>query len=72
MYRIINMPVVLYAYKNGLLTLREKHRLRTFEKTFGPKMDEATGGWRKLYNEELHNLYSSPNIVAMTTSRRMK
>jgi hypothetical protein len=44
--------------------LREEHRLRVFEKRvlrriFGPKKDEVTGGWRKLHNEELHNLYSS-------------
>jgi hypothetical protein len=43
------------------LTLREEHRLRVFEnrvlRIFGPMRDEVTGGWRKLYNEELHNLY---------------
>jgi hypothetical protein len=48
------------------LTLREEHRLRVFEKRvlrriFGPKRDEVTGDWRKLHNEELQNLYSSPN-----------
>jgi hypothetical protein len=63
--------------KHGLLTLREGHRLREFEnrvleKIFGPKRDEATGDWRKLHNEELHNLYSSPNIVTMITLRRLK
>jgi hypothetical protein len=40
--------------------------------TFGPKRDEMTGGWRKLHNEELHNLYSLPNIIRMITSRRMR
>jgi hypothetical protein len=50
------------------LTLREEHRLRVFEnrvlrRIFGPKRDEVTGGWRKLHNEELHGLYSSPSIV---------
>jgi hypothetical protein len=39
---------------------------------FGPKRDEVTGDWRKLHNEELHNLYSSPNIIRMIKSRRMK
>jgi hypothetical protein len=39
---------------------------------FGPSRDEVTGGWRKLHNEELHNLYSSPNIIRMTKSRRMR
>jgi acyl-coenzyme A synthetase/AMP-(fatty) acid ligase len=39
---------------------------------FGPKRDEATAGWRKIQNEELHNLYSSPNIIRMIKSRRMR
>jgi hypothetical protein len=48
--------------------LREEHRLRVFEnrvlrRIFGPKMDEVTGEWRKLHNEELNNLYSSPTIM---------
>jgi hypothetical protein len=56
------------------LTLREEHRLRVFEnrvlrRIFGPKRDEMTGGWRKLHNEELHNLYSSPSIIRMIKSR---
>jgi hypothetical protein len=39
---------------------------------FGPKRDDVTGNWRKLHDEELHNLYSSPNIMRMIKSRRMK
>jgi hypothetical protein len=39
---------------------------------FGPKRDEVTGGWRKLHNEELHNLYSSPSIIRMIKLRRMR
>jgi hypothetical protein len=39
---------------------------------FGPKRDEVTGGWRKLHNEELHSLFSSPNIIRMFKSRRMR
>jgi hypothetical protein len=39
---------------------------------FGPKRDEVTGGWRKLHNEELHNLYSSPSIIRMIKSRRIR
>jgi hypothetical protein len=39
---------------------------------FGRKRDEVTGGWRKLHNEELHNLYSSPSIIRMIRSRRMR
>jgi hypothetical protein len=50
------------------MTLREEHRLRVFEnkvlrRIFGPKRVEVTGEWRKLHNEELHNLYSSPDII---------
>jgi hypothetical protein len=52
--------------------LREQHRLRVIRRIFGPKRDEVTGGWRKLHNEELHNLYSSPSIISMIKSRRMK
>jgi hypothetical protein len=39
---------------------------------FGPKRDGVTGGWRKLYNEELHNLYSLPSIIRIMKSRRMR
>jgi hypothetical protein len=39
---------------------------------FGPKRDEVMGGWRKLHDEELHNLYSSPNIITMIKSGRMR
>jgi hypothetical protein len=60
------MPRVLYGCETWSLTLREEHKLRVFEnrvlrRIFGLKRDEVTGGWRKLRNEELHNLYSSPN-----------
>jgi hypothetical protein len=59
------------------LTLREEHRLRVFEnrmlrRIFGPKRDEVTGGWRKLHNEELHGLYSSPSIIRVIKARRMR
>jgi hypothetical protein len=54
-------------------TLREKHRLRVFEnrvlrRIFGPKRDEVTDEWRKLHNEELHDLYSSPSIISKNLS----
>jgi hypothetical protein len=67
-YKTIIMPVVLYGCEIWSLTLREEHRLKVFEnrilrRIFGPNGDEVTGGWRKLHNEELHNLYSSPSIV---------
>jgi hypothetical protein len=59
------------------LTLREEHRLRVFEnrelkRIFVPKRDEATGEWRKLHSGELHNLYSSPDIIRQIKSRRMR
>jgi hypothetical protein len=43
---------------------------RVLRRIFGPKRDEVTGGWRKLHNEELHNLYSSPSIIRLIKSRR--
>jgi hypothetical protein len=57
--------MVLYGCETWSLTVREEHRLRVFEqrvlrRIFGPRRDEVTGDWRKLHNEELHNLYSSP------------
>jgi hypothetical protein len=57
--------------------LREEHRLRVFEnrvlrRLFGPRRDEVMGDWRKLLYEELHNLYSSPNIIRMIKSIRMR
>jgi hypothetical protein len=67
-YKTIILPVVLYVCETWSLILREEHRRRVFENRvlrsiFGPKGDEVTGDWRKLHNEELHKLYSSPNII---------
>jgi hypothetical protein len=77
MYKTIILTVVLYGCEIWSLTLREEHRLRVFEnrvlrRIFGPKGDEVTREWRKLNNEELHNLYSSPDIVRQVKSRRMR
>ena len=71
------MPVVLYGCETWSLTLREERRLRVFEnrvlrRVFGPKRDEVTGERRKLHNDELSDLYCSPNIVRVLKSRRMR
>jgi hypothetical protein len=75
-YKTVVLPVVLYGCKTWSLTLREEHRLRVFEnrvlrRTFRPKREEG-GSWRKFHNDELHSLYSSPNIVRVIKSRRMR
>jgi hypothetical protein len=76
-FETIILPMVLYGYVTWSLTLREEHRLREFEnrvlrEIFGPKRDEVAGGWRKLHNEKLRDLYSSPNIIKIILSRRMR
>jgi hypothetical protein len=75
-YKTVILPIVLYGCETWSLTLGEEQRLRVFEnrvlrKIFGPKREED-GSWRKLHNDELHNLYSSPNIVRVIKSRRMR
>jgi hypothetical protein len=76
-YKTIILPVVSYGCETWSLTLREEHRLRVFEnrvlgRIFGPKRDEVTGEWSKLHSEELHNLYSSSDIIRQVKSRRMR
>jgi hypothetical protein len=75
-YKTVILPAVLYGCKTSSLTLGEEHRLKVFENTvlrriFGPKGEE-NGSWRKLHKDELHSLYSSPNIVRVIKSRRMR
>jgi hypothetical protein len=69
--------VVLYGCETWSLILREKHRLRVFDnrvlrRIFAPGRDEVTGEWRKLHNKELRDLYSSPSIIRIIKSRRMR
>jgi hypothetical protein len=76
-YKTIILLVVLYGCETWSLTLREEHRLTVFEnkvlrRTFGPKRDVVMGGWRKLHNEELYDLYSSQNIIRMIKSKGMR
>ena len=70
------LPVVLCGCETWSLTLREERRMRVFEnrvlRMFGSKRDEVTGEWRKLHDEELNDLYSSPSIVGVIKSRRMR
>jgi hypothetical protein len=67
----------LYGREIWSLTLKEEHRLKVSEnralrRIFGPKREEVAGDWRRLHIEELHNLYTMPNIIRMIKSRRMR
>jgi hypothetical protein len=69
--------VVLYGSETWSLTLREEHKLKAFEngvlrRIFVSKRYEVRGDWRKLHNEEFHNLYSSPSIIRVMKSRMMR
>jgi hypothetical protein len=75
-YKTVILLVVLYRCETWSLTLREEHRLRIFEnrelrRIFGPKREEDRS-CRKLHNDELHSLYSSPNVVRVVKLRRMR
>jgi hypothetical protein len=74
-YRTIILPVVLFGCETWSLILKEDHRVRVFENRvlrgiFVPKRNGLTGEWRKLHNEELNDLYCSPNIVRVIKSGR--
>ena len=70
------MIYLLYGCETWSLSLREENKLSVFEnmvlrRIFGPRKDEVTGEWKRLHNEELNDLYCSPNILLVTKSRRM-
>jgi hypothetical protein len=72
-YKTVILPAVLYGCETWSLTLREEHILRVFEnrvlrRIFESNSDEVREEWRKLHNEELHNLYSSPDIIRQVKS----
>jgi len=76
-YRTIILPVVLYGCETWSLTLQKERKLRVFEnmvlrRIFGTRRHEVTGEWRRLHNKELNDLYSSPNIVWVVKSRRIR
>jgi hypothetical protein len=75
--RTIIFPVVLYGCETWPLTLREERRLKVSDnrvqrRIFGRRRNEVTGEWRKLYNGEINDLYSTPNIVRVIKSRKMR
>jgi hypothetical protein len=71
-YKSTVLPVLLYGCETWSLILREEHRLRVLRRLFGQKRNGVVGGQRKLDKDELHNLYSSPGVITMTKSRRMR
>jgi hypothetical protein len=75
LYKTMTLPVVLYGCETWSLALREGNRLKGYEnrvlrRIFGLKREEVAGGWRRLHNEELHNLYASPNVIREIKSMR--
>jgi hypothetical protein len=76
-YKTIILPVILHGCETWSLALRKEHRLRVFDnrlrrRIFGPRRDEVTGNFRKLHNEELHKLNSSPSIIRMVKIRKTR
>jgi len=75
-HRTIILPVIFYGCETCSLILREEHRLRVFEnrvlrRIFGPEWDKLKREWRKLHNDDVNDLYSSPNIIWVIKSGRM-
>jgi hypothetical protein len=74
--RLKYTKLVFYGCETWYIILNKEHGMRVFEnrvlRIFGPKRNEAVRGWKKLCNEELHSMYSSPNVIRMIKSRRMR
>jgi hypothetical protein len=73
-YKPISLTLVLYGCETWSLTVREEHKLKVFEnrvlrRIFGPRRDGVMGGWIKLHNKKLHDMYSSPSIIRIIKSR---
>jgi hypothetical protein len=76
-HKTIILPVVLCGCETWSLIVREEHKVRVFEnrvlrRIFGPKRDGVTGGWRKLHNAELHDLYNSPSIIRIIKPKSLR
>jgi len=76
-YRTVILPVILYSCVSWSTTLADEHKLRVFEnkvlrKIYRPKRDKLSGDGRRLHNEELHELYDSPDVVRIMKSRRLR
>jgi len=77
MHRTIDLPTVLYGFETWSVTLREERRVKVLENRmvrgiFGPKRDDVIEEWGKLHKEEISDLYSSPNIIQLIESRKLR
>jgi hypothetical protein len=72
MYRTVILPLILYGFEAWSITLLRVSENRMLRKIFGPKRDDVAVEWRRLHNEELYDLYFSPNVIRVIKSRRMR
>jgi hypothetical protein len=76
-YKTVNVLVVLYGHKTWTVTVTEEHRLQVFENSvwrrmFRSKRVRVTGGWKKVHNGELHNMYSTPSSIKVKKLKKMR